>query len=159
MFALVISASLLVGEDAKKPDVQALIKKLESALSTDVVAAAEELAKLGPSAKEAVPALIAAFRRAQFADAMRATGRALAKIGTDAKPAVPVLIERLKGGPIVQERIAIIESLGDFGPTAKEAVPLLNILFRNSLGEERRAVQAALRKIQTPTKDKKDSGK
>jgi HEAT repeat protein len=155
-FALLSVAAALPSarpNDDKPPDLKGLIKKLESSLSSEVIAASKELEALGPEkGKEAIPALVTAFKNAKFTDAIKATGRALGKMGPAAKEAVPVMIERLKKAALPTERMAIIEGLGEFGPTAKEAAQVLTLIARNTLGEERKAAQTALQKIQARPK-------
>jgi hypothetical protein len=151
---LVITAipTLAFAQDAKT-DIQAVIKKLESNLSSEVIAGAKEMEKLGPEAgKEAIPALIQAFKNASFSDSVKATAKAIGKMGPAAKDAVPVMIERLKKLGLPAERIAIVEGLGDLGPVAKDALPHLNVIARNTLGEERQAALTAIRKIQAKPK-------
>ncbi|HTU19904.1 MAG TPA: HEAT repeat domain-containing protein [Gemmataceae bacterium] len=93
--------------------------------SLDTPGAAQALANIGPDARSAVPALIAALKprkEGAEADVIRAGARlALARIG---RPAVHALIEALKDK---QEGVAPLagEALGWILPPPKEAVPAL----------------------------------
>ena len=93
--------------------------------------ALEALAKLGPQAAPAVPALI--DRLEEKNDHNRVVD-VLGNIGPAAAPAVPALLYHLEQDLSVKDKlykdestnaIGIIETLAEIGPTAKEAVPLL----------------------------------
>jgi hypothetical protein len=145
-------ASQAYGQEAL-PDLKAVISKLQSNLSSEVIAGARDMEKLGPEAgKDGIPALIQAFKQATFADVSKATAKALGKMGPAAKDAVPVMIERLKKLGLPAERMAIIEGLGDIGPNAKDAIPHLNVIAANTVGQERQAALAAIRKINAKPK-------
>jgi HEAT repeat protein len=99
--------------------------------SLDKPGAVLALANLGPNARAAVPALIAALRPRKTnadPDSIRLYARlALARIG---KPAVPALIEALKDK---REGVApqAAEALGWVLPPPKEAVPALCMAIQN----------------------------
>lgn len=122
--------------------------------SLNAPGAAAALANIGPDARAAVPALIAALKPrkdATHADVLRAGARlALARIGT---PAVPALIEALKDK---REGVAPLagEALGWILPPPKEAIPALRQAIANdraqagvyvrALGQLRSAARAAV---------------
>ncbi|HTU93994.1 MAG TPA: HEAT repeat domain-containing protein [Gemmataceae bacterium] len=99
--------------------------------SVDVPGATVALAKIGPDARAAVPALIAALKPGKGnvqQELMRLNARlALARIGT---PAVPALIEALKDK---REGVALLagEALGWVLPPPKQAVPALCAAVKN----------------------------
>ena len=99
--------------------------------SLDSPGAAQALASIGPDARSAVPALLAALKprkEVAHADVIRAGARlALARIGTSA---VHALIEALKDKG---EGVAPLagEALGWILPPPKEAVPALRAALKN----------------------------
>ena len=105
--------------------------------------ALETLAKLGPQAAPAVPALI--DRLEEKYDHYRAIG-VLGVIGPAAAPAVPVLLHHLEHDLSVEDKlyknestdaIGIIETLAEIGPAAKEAI----LLLRQALKDEVSAIR------------------
>ena len=75
----------------------ALIKRLWDDMPSVRSAAAEALGRIGPDAKQAVPALIAALSDDEQEDALHsAAAEALGLIGPAAKAAVPILKKRLE---------------------------------------------------------------
>ena len=102
--------------------------------------ALEALAKLGPQAEPAVPALI--NRLAEEYDRYRAID-VLGAIGPAAAPAVPALLHHLAYTLSVEDKlyrdesteaIGIIETLAKIGPAAREAVPLLQQALKDKVG-------------------------
>ncbi len=131
-------ASLTLGKMGK-PAVPELVKLLDNKDDLARGMAAQTLGIIGPAAKEAVPALIAALKNpkddlAKIKPPANARGlnrqggrsvypffaRALGRIGPDAKAAVPALREKLKHEDF-KIRLSAVEALGKIGPEAKEA--------------------------------------
>jgi HEAT repeat protein len=94
---------------------------------------AQALGRVGPSAKDAAPALLALLRdRAADAGDRRAAGEALVALGPGAAAAVPDLIALIPEKDIDVAQPAI-EALGAVGPAAKDAVgPLIKVIQEES---------------------------
>lgn len=88
-------------------------------------AAAAAIGKIGPGAKEAVPALIAALAKDKESDVRVDAAAALGDIGPGAKEAVPALAAALLKDTNPAVRAAAAYALGDIAPGAKEVVPTL----------------------------------
>jgi HEAT repeat protein len=117
------------------PAVPALIEALEGKDGHVQQYAAMAVQKIGPQAKQAVPALIEIVKKykAPNTPAKLQAIEALGRIGRGAKEAVPVLNEALKAKPPRAAcRISAAVALGRIGPDAKDAVPTLIDI----LGEE-----------------------
>lgn len=117
--------------------------------------AATRLGKIGPAAKEAVPALIAARRNTDedfmpFRSDISLILEALANIGPASKEAVPVLIELLKDEAQPVRETAAAE-LGKIGSGAKEAVPALTEALKDGDARVRGSAKTALWKIKSAT--------
>lgn len=106
------------------------------------------LEKIGPAAKAAVPALIAALK--ETLSGFSAGNRepihaALVAVGADAAPA---LAEFLRGKEDESLRRIAIRILADMGPTAKAAIPVLRELARDAERFTRGEAAAALKRIE-----------
>ena len=101
-------------------DVARLAKQLQAATIRARAAAARGLARIGPQASQAVPALLhARTRGSEGIEARAAIDKALKAIGP---AAVPHLVAALKsGGETVRFHAA--QALGTLGPKAEAAVP------------------------------------
>jgi HEAT repeat protein len=86
--------------------------------------------RMGPEAKDAVPALIDTFRSAQDAELKREIQFALGAIGPEASEAVPLLVESLQSDN-AEIRYSACYALGQIGPQAKAAAPVLRDLARS----------------------------
>jgi HEAT repeat protein len=115
------------------------------AMSHDAIAA---LGRIGPAAKAAVPALIAAVKE-EDSDPDHLTAAAaiqtLGKMGPAAKEAIPLLTELLKRNFILSD--AAIEALQELGPEAKSAIPALTHEMKSAVGWRRVRAALALCKI------------
>lgn len=89
--------------------------------------AARVLGRIGPDAKEAVPALAAALDDAE-GEYRREVQFSLGAIGPAAAPAVPALIESLESDDD-QIRNSAVYALGKIGPAAKTSAPALTKLL------------------------------
>ncbi len=127
--------------DLSHPDYQVRWKALEA------------LAKLGPHAEPAVPALITRLK--EDYDRYRAIS-VLGAIGPGAAPAVPALLDRLAYTLSVEDKlyrdesteaIGIIETLAKIGPAAKEAVPLLRQALKDKVSTIRYFAAHALGEV------------
>lgn len=107
------------------------VPKLARALESDKLRpyVVPILLRLGPEAKEAVPALIAAFKDSEDPDLRREIVYSLALIGPPSEPAVELLIENLSSED-PELRSVSTYALGKIGPSAKEAVPTLRKALR-----------------------------
>src|SRR5205823_299713 len=104
--------------------------------------AALALGEIGPAARDAVPALIAALKAKDDSDSWAAAA-ALGGIGPAAKAAVPALHK------LVKERqcVASAKALGRIGPAARAAVPDLIRLSRQINPAYCREIEEAVRRI------------
>jgi HEAT repeat protein len=105
-----------------------LVKTLQdhTLLSDHREAAARVLAKIGPDAKDAIPALIDALKAARLSSERLAMIGALTNIGPAApEEVVPVLAATVRAGPFHDERMAALGGLKVLKPEAKEVVPAL----------------------------------
>ena len=102
------------------------------------------LSRLGPEARDAVPALITCLQGETLVRENAAL--ALGAIGPDAKEAVPALI-RLLSDPEWTVRRQAATALGQIGPDAKEAVNALDKLRNDKDRLVRKAAEEAKRKI------------
>src|SRR5262249_34652027 len=87
--------------------------------------AATALFRLGPAAREAIPALIEALRHDKDPVGRRRAAEALGRIGPAAKEAVGALVEVLQKDPDDTLRYHVATALGDIGPEARAAIPAL----------------------------------
>jgi HEAT repeat protein len=103
--------------------------------------AARALARMGPAAAAAVPALIQALH-SSFTHLREAAAQALGAIGPDAAPAVGALVSLLADwAPMVRQAAA--RSLARVGPAAHEAIPaLVQLLPDREEGVRDAAVEA-----------------
>jgi HEAT repeat protein len=113
----VLCTGLFLAPAARAEEVQELIDKLKSSDSDVRRDAAQALGKMGPQAKEAVPALVAALQDKNLF-VRRYSAHTLGKIGSDAaKQAVPALTKTLddKRKEVAE---AAAEALGQMGTSA-----------------------------------------
>ncbi len=85
-------ATVAWGQEQKVPG---LLKELQSPDVKTRVAACLELSKLGPAAKDALPALINALQAKNDGQLRCAAAMTIGAIGSDAKDAVPALVDAL----------------------------------------------------------------
>lgn len=99
--------------------------------------AASVLGRIGPAAKDAVPALVRVLKDPHTVVTVGAkkghkvrelAAWALGKIGPEAKDAVPSLVQAL-GDDNSEVRKAVVGTLGAIGPAAKDTIPDLLRLF------------------------------
>ena len=144
---LVLGVACCAAGAAQAGDVTKLVVDLKSNDSDVRRSAAKGLAEMGPEAKDAAPALLAAlkndkdlFVRRFAAKALGEVEAAVTALGKMGEPAVPPLIDALKNksadpkkpkkGPAATDSTAFVrtkaaEALGNMGPKAKSAVPAL----------------------------------
>jgi len=113
---------------------EAAVPRLIKALDRDDTKglAVEVARRLGPKAKDAVPALALKLKDPD-ADFRREVEFALAAIGPDAKAAVPALVDHL-GTEEPKVRYIACYALGKIGPAARDAVPALQ---KNLAGDDK----------------------
>lgn len=95
------------------------------------------LARIGPDAKESIPALVAALAKAPEGDLRRELQFTLGIIGPPAKPAVDELLKSVASDDETIRNSAVF-ALGRIGPAAKKADPAL----RKLLGDEEEFARA-----------------
>jgi HEAT repeat protein len=106
------------------------------------------LARLGKSARPALPTLIAALKAKPVAsiEYSDADLEALGGLGAEGREAVPHLLTQLKEG-WVDRQLAVMRTLGKIGPAAAAAIPLLKALSNDRNVRIREAARQALRAI------------
>jgi HEAT repeat protein len=127
-----------------------LIERLQKDSDANVRrAAAHELGRLGPRAKAAIPALIAAFKDTE-SPVREEASRALKKIG---EPAVEPLLEALKDRD-EYVRLRAVKVLGQMGTKAKLALtPVTTALENEVSGNVREAARVAYFRIKYDVKE------
>lgn len=108
--------------------------------------AARTLGKIGPSAKEAVPKLVAALNDSD-ALVREHAAEALGDIGTQASDSVPALVKVLHD-PDSRVRRDAVRSLGQIGPAAKSAVESIQPLLQDKDEKVQKAARISLQQIQ-----------
>ena len=103
------------------------------------------LGRIGPAAKDAVPALIAALKD-EDGDVRMEVVRTLREIGPAAEDAVPALITALKD-EIWDVRGSAANALREIGPAAEDAVPALITALKDEIWDVRGSAADALREI------------
>ena len=99
-------------EQYRQADVQAAIKELSSEDQWARKSAGFHLSEMGPTAKDAVPALTQVLLSDNFAGAKGEASNALGHIGPDAAPAIPALIAFLHSADGGYERTYAASALG-----------------------------------------------
>ena len=102
------------------------------------------LSRLGPEARSAVPALIAALKKDRLV--RKNAALALGQIGPEARDAVPALSDALGDSEWAVRRQAAL-ALGQIGPEARKAIPALQKVSRDPDLLVRQAAQKALKQI------------
>lgn len=112
------------GGSGEKINVQAQIQNLKSADTDTRVNACVELAKAGPDAAPAVPALIVALKDSDFL-VRRLAANALGVIGPKAKEAIPALKEATKDrdASVRTEAIGAIQGIDEKAAAGLKAMP------------------------------------
>ncbi len=151
-------AAIALGEIGPDPDsIAGLIALLASDVSERASSAASGLAKLGPDAGIAVPALITTYRRVLESEGrflgQSAVAMALGQLGpqsTAAAESIAILTKGLDSND-TWVRIAAAMALGKFGPDAAAAVPKLRDLERSPIPDLQNAAMKALEAIEPET--------
>jgi HEAT repeat protein len=100
------------------PGVERLIELLATPPRRDY--ALRELARLGPGARSAVPALVETLRQRDVVDSVLVT---LGAIGPDALPAAPAVIDLLDDRDVsLSDRGTAVETLGKMGPAVLPSI-------------------------------------
>lgn len=121
-----------------------LIKIVDDPDSPDFVFATSELAKMGPTAAPAAPALARALRYPRHDSYM--AGKALVAIGPAAELAIPELIQAL-GDDRSEVRLFAVFVLGTIGSSSNCAVPQLTPRLWDSDAGVRSAAAGALEAV------------
>jgi HEAT repeat protein len=138
-----------------------LEKQLHHPEPTQQAVAARRLARLGPEARSALPALIEVLS-SKSALVRESALTALARIGTDAKEAIPAITRSLEDVeyPV---RVQAINALGQMGPEAGSARKQLQHLVKyDPIPQVREAATKLLKKLDSdqpaanPPKDAAD---
>jgi HEAT repeat protein len=123
--------------------VPALAATLEQPQTHVAVSAA--LARIGPAATEAVPALVSELARPDAGRRWRAA-RTLGRIGPGAADGVPALVTALDD-PNEGVRLRAAQALGRIGPDARSAAAALQVATGDRDAGVRRAAQEALDRL------------
>jgi HEAT repeat protein len=151
-----VSAALALWQvsDKTEPSLGVLIACLKIPKEHDYVpdAAAGALGKMGPAAKDAIPALndLLADKHAWRGSRIAAAG-ALWRVARDSKAAMPVFLKELQDpmlSPNESDTSRMFAVLEDMGPHAKEAIPRLRKLVEQGSPELREAAAKLLTKIE-----------
>jgi HEAT repeat protein len=111
--------------------------------------AARTLGKIGPAAKESIPALEATMKGDQDPVVREHAAEALGDIGPEAKEAVPALALALKD-PDARVRRDAVRSLGQIGTAAKSVVESIRPLLQDKDERVRKAARTSLQQIDPP---------
>lgn len=106
-----------------EPDLNALIRDIQTGTLEARRKAADELANLGPEAAPAVSAIVKALKDSDLQVRVDALA-ALEHIGPEARGAVPALIEVLNGSDVALKPGAL-QALAGIGHDARQALPAL----------------------------------
>jgi len=128
------SAAEALGKMRDKSVIPVLIEALKNEDDSDeevISEAAKALGKIGPEAKDAVPALINVLNY-EYGNVKQYAAEALGNIGSEVKGTIPALIKVLKNEYEDSDvRKSAARALGKIGPTAKDAVPVLVEALKN----------------------------
>lgn len=139
------AASPAFADETKDEKVKGLIAQLQDVDAAKREQAADELGRLGPQAKAAVPTVARQLEdRNQRVRISAAT--ALSRFGAEAKSVVPQLIEALKDCDAFVAPAAA-SALGHIGPEAKAAVPALVLALKSEEPATRSCSAFALGRI------------
>jgi HEAT repeat protein len=134
----IVEVLVKIGE----PALPALVQVLEDRAAADRhVAVLQVLRGFGPSARQAIPALVQALRHDQEAASKQAV-EALGALGGAGADAVPLLVKLLAEKDNELRRHAV-DALGLLGPVAKAALPELLGLFKDDSAQLRVAAARA----------------
>ena len=131
-----------IGPRAVAPMISALTNSNERVRSC----AALVLRSIGPSARDAAPALLRSLRDPDARVRAHAAG-GLSRIGADPEIAIPALIERLADAD-GYVRLCAAMSLGEFGERGTSAIPALQRLESDQSHEVRQQALEAVRRIE-----------
>jgi HEAT repeat protein len=115
-------------------DLPAILERLKAEKAPDRMEAAAAIGRLGPGAKAAVPALVAAFPQEKDPFARRAMIAALGAIGPEAREAVPALIAAVRDGYGGVDDLVGYEasvSLSKLDPDGQATVAAISAMLRD----------------------------
>jgi HEAT repeat protein len=151
----VCGAAIALGQiGAGKPAVASLTAMLSSKDAERASSAAAGLARMGPAAVKALPALITAYERVLRSDqhviGQGALALALGAIGPRSPAAIEVLtiLTRALDSKDQWVRINAVEALGNFGPDAKAVTARLREFEQSPVRELRDAARKSLALIE-----------
>lgn len=128
--------------------IPALIEALKHKNQTVRRNAAQTLGRIGPEAKEAIPALVIALRdKSNNEDVRRDAACSLGNIGPETTDVVPALISALNDQSS-SVRCDAAWALGKIGPAAKEAIPALKVALEDVDKYVRQSAEWALKDIE-----------
>lgn len=146
--AALLAAGAIIGNHGAAQEARpaaALIKTLGSGDVNAMVAADDELRKLGPAAREAAPALAAQLDH-PLGWVRSAASSALAAIG---EGAVPELLAAYEKGPAgVRPRVLAVFAM--MGAEARAALPALRAMLAKAPAEQREPIAAVIDQIEPP---------
>jgi HEAT repeat protein len=117
-------------------------------------AAADALAEMGATAKEAIPKLLATLRNKDQSLRIRGA-RALWKITGQTEPSLAVLIKAIGDEERVEDLDPpVLPILKEMGPRARDALPILRMAEKRASDDMKIDIRATIKRIESDTPSK-----